>query len=263
MKIAIPANSIVYGGRAVRRYVLNLIKYLPLIDKENEYVALVIGTGKAMYSLPPSPENGNLRYVWCKIPARLLNRLWRYTSLLSLEFLLRGNVDVFHAADDFFPPKISAKSIFTVHSLAKVITPQFYGEEGCRRSRQLLQDAADKFDMFIAVSENVKREFVNAFKVPAERVKAIPLGVGEEFRRFENRKVVQNNLKERFGLENPYLLYLGALGRHKNVEALVDAYKMLCEQKQIDHLLVLAGPCETDEYCQMLRKKIAEYHLED
>ncbi len=88
MKIAISANNIVYGSRAVRRYVLNLIKYLPLIDKENEYIALVIGRGKTIYSLPPSPENGNLRYVWRRIPARLLNRLWKHTSLLSLECLL-------------------------------------------------------------------------------------------------------------------------------------------------------------------------------
>ena len=72
-----------------------------------------------------------------------------------------------------------------------------------------------------------------------ERVTSILLAADERFR--PAPPDVTAAFRERQGLPDRFVLYLGTLEPRKNVEVLVRAYAALRAQGSVDHALVLAG----------------------
>ena len=86
-------------------------------------------------------------------------------------------------------------------------------------------------DFFIAVSNAEKEQFLG-LNIPKEKIVVIPNGVVVES--------VDNNLsvKDRFGIKNDYILYLGRLSPSKGIEHLIHALSMIPDKAL---LLVIAG----------------------
>jgi len=63
-------------------------------------------------------------------------------------------------------------------------------------------------------------------RIEPERITAIHNGVGDDFRPGDTAKA-RAAVARRFGIEGPFLLYVGNLRVHKNIEALLRAYAVL------------------------------------
>jgi glycosyltransferase involved in cell wall biosynthesis len=73
-----------------------------------------------------------------------------------------------------------------------------------------------------------------------EKVTAIPLAAGPGFRP-EANSLVETATRQKYGLPDSYILYLGGYEIHKNVETLLEAYTYVSEALGEDYPLVLAG----------------------
>jgi len=86
--------------------------------------------------------------------------------------------------------------------------------------------------MVVTVSEAVRRQALDRFRLRPDRVVAVPLAAAAHFRPVEAHP------------QAPYFLYVGAIEPRKNLPALVDAWRAVRRRYAID--LVLAGKARVD-----------------
>ncbi len=96
-----------------------------------------------------------------------------------------------------------------------------------------LRRAVHDADIFLAISENTKKDLVRLTGIASERVRVTPLAADPLF-----RPSGDNGTLVRLGIDRPYALYVGTLEPRKNVTVLLHAFAAL-EDKET--LLVLAG----------------------
>jgi glycosyltransferase involved in cell wall biosynthesis len=89
----------------------------------------------------------------------------------------------------------------------------------------------------ITDSEHSRRTIIDRLGTAPDRVTAIPLSVGEEFRPVP----AAEDVLRRYGIRTPYLLAVGNFLPHKNLPRLVQAFASLPDDVRGESVLVLAG----------------------
>jgi glycosyltransferase involved in cell wall biosynthesis len=96
-------------------------------------------------------------------------------------------------------------------------------------------------DYLLAVSNQTRKELIQILNVPRERIYVVTHGVDPKFKKLNKDNFFFNRLRKKFGLQSPYILYVGTIGHHKNIMGILEAYSISYNQG-IDTPLVLAGP---------------------
>ncbi len=237
-----------YGG--ISRYFTNLIKYaeeddvsVPCFHSKNYYYNQHIGGYDHKY------ESMIFEYINDVISRRL-----------TIQRLSRGDVDIFHPTynDPYFLKLIKdQKMVVTVHDLAIERYPQRFNDSDAfiARRRQIL-DAADHI---IAVSNNTKRELMDYYDVPEQRITVVYHGLSKEFGKV--------NIRLR-GLPERYLLYVGQRRGNKNFGRFAVAFSKLIQTEKNLSLLCVGGGEITDEERSTitklgLEKRVQQRNLND
>lgn len=130
--------------------------------------------------------------------------------------------------------------ICTVWDLAHRVTPFFpevnYAGEWEARER-LYTWSLRKAVYVLTGTEAGKREIIQFYQVPQERVKVIPYPTPA----FITESVVAVDVREKYGIRGPYLLYPAQFWPHKNHVTLLLAAKMLKEIHGLDFSLIFTG----------------------
>ena len=246
-------------------YSFYLIQNLALIDKTNKYW-LYLDT-------PPSPElkaairnNPNFSFKYLEWPLYAFWTLGR----LSLEMLLRKPDVLFVPAHTlpFFSPR---KTINTIHDIAFVREQNLYFSENVKTkiagSRGLISFLVRLFTLgkyrsnsvdylywstafalrhakkIITVSEFTKQEIISLYpKTKAHKIAVVHNGYDTDIFHQHNDPERVATVLEKYGLANPYFLYVGRLEKKKNTPALIEALSILRENNpEIKEKLVLIG----------------------
>ena len=87
-------------------------------------------------------------------------------------------------------------------------------------------------DRVIAVSEATKRDVENVMGIPPARIRRVYNAPDPGFfeRAPRGNGVEQDKILERYQINYPYLLYAGAIRRHKNIPRLVEAFAVVRDQ---------------------------------
>lgn len=94
-------------------------------------------------------------------------------------------------------------------------------------------------DYILTVSESSKKDIVYEFNYPSDKISVVPNGI--DFNSY-NKKVPSERLKhirEKYGLPSKFILYLGGIRKHKNIERLVTAYSILPKELKSEYHLVI------------------------
>jgi glycosyltransferase involved in cell wall biosynthesis len=96
----------------------------------------------------------------------------------------------------------------------------------------------------LAVSESTRQDLLRLTDLPPDRIHVVTHGVDPIFR-CEDSDECYASIKQKFGVDRPFLLYVGVIGRHKNVMAILRSYHAAgLHREGID--LILAGPFESE-----------------
>ncbi|MHC4532318.1 MAG: glycosyltransferase family 4 protein [Planctomycetota bacterium] len=164
---------------------------------------------------------------------------WQVMSFgLALE-LMRHPVDLVHATM-FAPLVIPCKFVFTVTCWSQYLQPEFYPFAKRLRLLFLIDRAIRKASGIFCYTEFLRNMVMERFNIDEERVLLLQPGIGEEMKPVEYRARLASFLKG-FGIEGPYILFIGAMTKRKNVDGLVRAYHILRNETKIEHKLVLLG----------------------
>jgi glycosyltransferase involved in cell wall biosynthesis len=139
---------------------------------------------------------------------------------------------------------LSSKRInaFLIPDLTPIRDPGWH-LKGCREHWLREYEAMHAHgDVIVTFSEHTKRDVVEHLGIPAEKIHAIPLAAGAQYRPLEDRQEVARVLQESGLRPGGYILSVGTLEPRKNHVQLIRAYHRLRERGVAeDQLLVLAG----------------------
>ena len=194
MRIGIDCRKIADFG--IGTYVRGLVQALAELGGEEQYVLFV-----------PSPIDSPFEQVVVNAPHYSVREL-----LVLGRAIAKAKLDLFHAPH-FVLPWTSCPSIVTIHDAILVHYPppqpggSFYYSLMMRR-------ALRKSVRVLTVSESAKRDIVQAFPCDPSKIEVTPNGVDAIF--FERGPAA----------EGRYFLYVGNDKPHKNVGALIDAFRI-------------------------------------
>ncbi|MDI6757345.1 MAG: glycosyltransferase family 1 protein [Endomicrobiia bacterium] len=155
-----------------------------------------------------------------------------------IEFL-SGDADVFHSVSYRSPVTRRAKLAVTLFDLTVIKNPLLY-PDSVEPFRKWVLKSAERADKIITISESSKNDIVELLRVPKEKVAVTYLAPDERCRPIDDKEKIDAALRG-YGISYPYILYVGTLGRNKNLPVLVRAFKMFKDRIKSSHKLVIAG----------------------
>lgn len=208
----------------VEHYAKQLILHLAKNDSLNQYVLYLRTKPEAWFlSLPKN----------FKIKVMPFPIFWTQLRI-SLEILLHP-VDVLFIPASAMPIIHPKKTVVTIHDLAWKYFPQSFTWFMRNFLEWSTGFAVKQASSIIAVSESTKRDIVKFYGSEGEKIKVIYHGYGNKI----------SNLKPQilnYQLPNKYILFLSTLQPRKNLEGLIDAFRLLkSENPELEHKLVVVG----------------------
>jgi glycosyltransferase involved in cell wall biosynthesis len=109
-------------------------------------------------------------------------------------------------------------------------------------------------DLLLAISEHSRTEAIARLGIPADKVINIGAAVSDFFQRVTLTQPEQAALRQRLGLQQPFIMYTGGLDARKNIEGLIRAYSKLPHVLQREHQLAVVCSIRPQE-----REKLTAY----
>ena len=241
MRLAIDARKLRDYG--IGTYVRNVLRNLARIDKTTEYVLLCQPPDVAL--LEGLGEN------FRTVPERAGNYSFREQISVPLD-LRRERIDLFHAPHYVLPPLVPCKSVVTIHDCIHLRFPQYLPNQFAHAyARSSLWVATHRASRVLTVSEASKRDILKYFNVPASKVDVIYNGMDERLEEAPTDEEMQN-VRERYQLNDPFVLYAGNIKPHKNLERLIEAFHAL-RRDGLEHVKLLIIGDEISKYATLRR----------
>ena len=175
-------------------------------------------------------------------PAPMLDhdRLWRLGGVSMAA--ARANADLLFAPTAAMLPVGLVPVVCTIHDVTAVKVPS-HSARVTRLLRFLLWVSAKFSRSVITDSQYSKQDIVDIYGVPESKVSVVYLGYDKAV--FNSDPVDVDAcvaLMKRLGIERPYVLHHGTIQPRKNLQRLIEAYRlMLSRDRNLDLDLVLAG----------------------
>jgi len=240
MRIILDTVPLVYSQGAERRTAFHLYRELLTLDRDDEFGFLCIDRFRRRSKCEALLAIRDIAVREVHLPFRVLEWAWEYLHWPTVESLL-GTVDLYHVACSHAPPARKATVLLTVRGIAAEVIPDLVPSDKVRRLRAVLRTSMRHAHYYLAVSETTRSDMVKCLGVDPERIFVVNHGVDPIFRPPSDRSALAMRLKARFGIERPYILYVGWIGRHKNVMGLLRAYRALHAGGLKDYDLWLVG----------------------
>jgi glycosyltransferase involved in cell wall biosynthesis len=179
----------------------------------------------------------NVEYVRLPMPTRGYDRWAGLPLLPPLDALVGNGLFVFPHFGNW--PLRRSASITFIHDVAFLRHPETVGGNLDLLTRNMGRWIA-RTSLVATVSQSSRDDINRYLGVAAERIAVIPWGVDRNvFRARSDADVAE--LRDRLGLPDRYILYLGNIEPRKNLERLISAYRRLPDGLRSEYALVLAG----------------------
>jgi len=246
MRIGIDARFYGPTGKGVGRYSQKLIENLEKIDQENDYFIFLSRENFSLYD----PQNPKFNKVFSPYP---------YYSFKEQAFfpfqLKKFNLDLVHFLHFNVPLFYSGKFIVTIHDLIHHLP----GRQGSSRNffiywlkkqiyKLITSSALKRAEKILTVSHFSKEQIIKLTKADREKIKVIYESADPLQKGFLEKNKELELLKDSL-----CLLYVGNAFPHKNLNRLLQAFKIVYSSADLPKLsLVLVGAM--DPFFKKLQK---------
>ncbi len=254
MNIGFDAKRAYHNGTGLGHYSRTLIRSLAEYFPQHQY-----------YLFNPKPSelfhlNGkNIHEV---LPSGILHKtlssVWR--SKWINNDLEKLNIDIYHGLSNEIPLDIDTtdiKSVVTIHDLIFERFPGQYSKIDVEIYKRKFRYACDHANKVIAISEQTKRDLMEFYKTPEEKISICYQSCNPAFAQTVSENVKQQ-IKEKYSLPGQFFLYVGSIIERKNLLNICKAIYLLRNELAIP--LVVIG--DGTKYKQLVKDFIRQMGLE-
>ncbi len=213
----------------ISRFVVNLVARLAEMPGDEEYY-LCYRPRALRYP----------RLIWRPRDSRFHTRL-----LTPLNLGLFRSLDVYHATDNRLPRYHGRVPLLgSLHDIVYLSQPQMGSTRTRTRWQARYRDVAARAQLIMTLSEFSKSEIVRLLGVPPQQVRVVPLAPNSSY--VPQAPQVVAEVRQRYGLQQPYILFGGGLGRRKNPLGALRAFARAVPRLPADLRFTLAGSGELE-----------------
>jgi len=258
MNIAINTLSIVPGKvGGTETFLVNLVKNLLNIDRENRYLLIVSRSNKRIFNF----NSENVEYLEFGFDNNSRIKRVFFEQFILHKKLKKKAVDSLIVPGNTGLIRCPSKQLLIVHDLIYFIYPKYYPLIKRIYLHKLVRYSCRKADRIATISQNTKSDIIKYTGVSEGKIDVIYEGV--DFERFS--KIKKDEAKEfiqrQYGIQG-YIYSPTSLYPHKNNDLLVKTFAKLKNEKKIQQKLIITG---IDPYkrTNWLEGIITKYRMEN
>jgi glycosyltransferase involved in cell wall biosynthesis len=174
--------------------------------------------------------------------------------------LAREGVRLVHEPHYVLPPLLQCRSVVTIHDCIHLMFPEYLPNRlAYYYAKGSMWAASRKSDRILTVSEASKRDILRFFDVPPEKVVVIHNAIDERFLSPPDPKRM-DLVRQRYQLDHPFVLYVGNIKPHKNLERLIASFGRARRECDDNLKLIIIGD-EISKY-PALRQQVHKHKLD-
>jgi len=131
--------------------------------------------------------------------------------------------------------------ITTIHDIIPLVYPGGYPEKVLVELENKIRRVLKESRVIIADSISTKNDLVERFSPITKKIEVIYPGRDESLSPIEDKKELRDYLKNKYGVDKKFILFVGTIEKRKNVTYLLEAFFGLKKEKKIPHQLVVIG----------------------
>lgn len=219
------------GAGGLETYEVEIVRAIARLDSVNEYRIICadpVDPGVFGISQP------NITFHQLRPRARPIALTFGFRAIAK-----RLGLDVCHVT--FVPPVWpGVPYVFTAHGPEMFVNPRFYPLAIRLRMNPLIRHAYTHSARILAVSQATSTYLQDRFRIPASKISVVHNGVNPVFRPV-GRDRARAALEKRWGITDPFALFVGRVEPRKNPVRVLEAFASCREQIGPGFKLVIAG----------------------
>ena len=270
MRIGVDA-SCWSNKRGFGRFTRELLCALVERDTPDKYIFFVDSRSGCESEFPPAakviiaPTDSSAVESASASGRRSLGDLWSMSRTVW-----RNKIDVFFfpTVYTYFPVFNRTRIVLTIHDVIAEHHPEliFPNSRAQFFWKLKLAAAIRQADLVATVSEFSRSEIADYYRYPASKIRIITEAAKPEFKLLPPDLTTTVSASYGVSAGEQFLLYVGGISPHKNLDTLIEAFKILRENGTTSPVkLVLVGDYQDDPFFSAypaLKKKVDEYRIE-
>jgi glycosyltransferase involved in cell wall biosynthesis len=219
------------GG--VERYAAGLLEALANLEEQHEYIVFV-NQEAADWHLP---DDSRFRRVVCSVQATSRWRRYLFEQIRLPWLLTQYRADIVHSLSYVTPLRTKIPSIVTIHDLnykafgdlmplSKRLALTFFVRQSAIHANQIITD-----------SHFSRQEILAAYKISPQKVHVLYPGAPTEKSTNNQFAAIRQQLK----IDPPYIIAFSSRTPNKNIERLLQSFRLAQQKHHLSHQLVLVG----------------------
>lgn len=172
----------------------------------------------------PLPDMPQLA-TWWKYKVFGPKRLWTQIALPISLFSGRERPNVFFSPGHYRPRWSPVPTVISIMDLGYLRFPGQFAKRDLMQLRAWTSISLKKANHIIAISQSTKNDIMKYYKIPSEKITtSYP---GYDRKQFHTNIKVKKETLGKYGVNGEYILFLGTLKPSKNIEGIIEAFRLL------------------------------------
>ena len=243
MRIGIDGGCL-SNRRGFGRFAREMVRALAEADSEHDFVVYLDRPSAERVAIPATMETAVVDVrVAPSVAASSTGRRSVRDMLAMGRAVARGGLDAiyFPATYSFFPVWNAGRVVVTMHDTLALAQPELVFPGGRGRLAWKVKEyaAALRADRIVTVSESARRDLAAWFRRPIEQIHVVTEGPAPAFGPVGDEAQADATLR-RHGVDpaTRFLLYVGGLSPHKNLERLIAAFGRTATGREVRLVIV-------------------------
>jgi len=235
MKIGIDARLLERKMTGVGRYLLNILKYIPEFDNQNDYFLFSYGK-LSHYEKERMKSISTINFAPRGVLQKIISPFW--LNFILPKYLGRYKIDLFFSPNHFLSlKKLKSKSIIVIHDVFHKVNKNYHPLYYRKYVDFFLPRAIKNSNLILTISECSKRDIIKFYNVPEEKIKVIYPAADEIFQSKDLTDKEKEEYREKYNLPEKFILYTGVLEERKNLEGIIKIADLIKDKTEIPILL--------------------------
>jgi glycosyltransferase involved in cell wall biosynthesis len=243
--LRVAVNATVTSQRertGIATFGVNLLEALGEVDGDNVYSVFILNDSRLGKLSRGKFEIISLPRLFSRLPLSIswiCWYIWHYT-VFNLQ-LHNINPDAYLSLDFGLPAYSGCPKICMVYDLTPLLLKDAYPAFFRARYRMQVAHAVQNADRIVTISKSAKADIIGYFGVDPDRISVIYPGFDEALFKPGRDMEADKTVLGKYGIDYPYILFVGALEPKKNIGRLIDAFAKVKTDGNIPHRLIIGG----------------------